>query len=491
MKYAIVSDIHANLPAWKAVRLDIASLGADRIICLGDVVGYGPNPAETLESVYADVHHFVLGNHEAVICGKMDENLFNERAREIVRWTRDQLGANALRVFEKWPLTVRGAGFRCAHGDFAAPSLFPYIIDPEDAVASWKAVGETLLFVGHSHCPGIFLLGTSGTPHRVSPQDVVLEDGKRFLVNVGSVGQSRDGDPRASYFLYDSDARALFWRRIPYDVDAYRDAVRRAGLPGDRDPVLQQDPRRGVLPLRPMLSFRPPTDLRQGARGCVEVGEIETLRRRVRAWRGVAFTLAALLVAAAAAGGVWARHRHAERPQFRDRRPPLPFIAADYPAEHNLIPFGPQMPADGAPPDNWAVSLGNRRRQTIRWKAEEPDGRIIALFVSETPNRELFLQSPRVRVEPGQRLTVEAFFRKKEGWIGNVGLEIRLQRETSSGMTIVPHFVSKEPNMPRRDGWIAARETFNIPAGGREIELRVGGRFAGEVEVAQITLLRR
>lgn len=490
MKFAIVSDIHANLPAWKAVRLDIASLGADRIVCLGDVVGYGPNPAETLESVYAEVHHFVLGNHEAVLCGKMDESLFNARARDMIRWTRAQLGAEARRVFGRWPLTLRGAGFRCAHSDFAAPSLFPYLIDPEDATASWRAVAEALLFVGHSHCAGIFLLGASGTPRRVAPQDAVLEEGKRFLVNVGSVGQPRDGDPRASYCLYDTDARALFWRRVPYDVDAYREAVRRAGLPDDLDPVLQHDPRRGIPPLRPMLNFHPPTDVRQGARGCVEVGEIATWRRRARVWRGATLALGGLLVAATATGVVWARRRHAERSELRDGRPPLALVADDYPAERNLAPMPPRAPAHGAAPVGWAVRLDNRKRQRVEWFAGS-DGALCARLISEAPDAELHLIAPRVQVEPGQRFTVEAYFRKSAGWRGHVGFQVLLERETSAGREVVRHFVAKTPNLARRDGWYAARETFTIPAGGREIEWRIGGTFEGQVDVAQPTLVRK
>ena len=95
MKYAIVSDIHANLAAWNAVLLDIRSNGVDCIICLGDMLGYGPRPREVLESLYTSVDHFLLGNHDAAICGKIDPQCFNEPAREIIRWTAAQLGESA------------------------------------------------------------------------------------------------------------------------------------------------------------------------------------------------------------------------------------------------------------------------------------------------------------------------------------------------------------------------------------------------------------
>ena len=145
MRYAIVSDLHANLPAWTAVLLDLRSLDADRIICLGDLVGYGPQPAEVLRSVYAEVNHVVLGNHDAVVCGKLDGSLFNETARQIILWTRDRLNAQALRFLRSLPLSLRGGGFRCAHGDLADPAAFRYVIDPADAAPSWSAVEDRLL----------------------------------------------------------------------------------------------------------------------------------------------------------------------------------------------------------------------------------------------------------------------------------------------------------------------------------------------------------
>lgn len=488
MRYAIVSDLHANLPAWKAVQLDFAALGAERVICLGDTIGYGPQPAEVLEAVHASVHHFVLGNHEAAVCGKMDEELFSDRARAALRWTRERLGAAARRVFEGWPLTLKGPGFRCAHGDFGAPALFHYVIEPEDAAPSWRATEEALLFVGHSHSPGIYLLGASGTPRRVEPRDFAIEPGKRYLVNVGAVGQPRDGDPRASYCIFDGERRAVHWRRVPYDLDAYRDALRRAGLPENLDPVLRHDPRRGTPPLRPQLGFRPPTDAARGARGVVEVADIADLRRRARAWRALALGLGLLVGAAAAGFGYWAWKRRAEGPDRLDGRPAGPVFAA---LEENLaaLPPGPWPP--GAAPAGWAIERGNRRRQSFAL-SRGTEGETVLRLRSETAAEGLFARGPMIRVEPGQRYTVEALFRKAGDWAGNVGLAVALTRTTPDGGTETQaHFVDKAPNLPRRDGWRAARETFVVPAGGRAIELRLGGRFRGEVEIAQVTLARR
>lgn len=490
MKFAIVSDIHGNAPAWKAVHLDVAALGADRIICLGDTIGYGPNPTEVLESVHATVHHFVLGNHEAAVAGLMDEELFSERARAALRWTRTRLSADALRVIAQWPLTLKGPGFRCAHGDFATPSVFNYIIEPEDAMPSWRAASEPLLFVGHSHCPGIYLLGASGTPRRVAAQDVQLESDRRYLVNVGSVGQPRDGDPRASYCLYDSDARALYFRRVPYDLDAYRDAVRAAGLPAESDPVLCHDPRAGAPALRPQLGFRPPSDTTRGARAAVAVAEIEGLRRQVRAWKGLALALALLALSVVALVGAWAWRRHRDRGERIEGRAPVPLVAADWAADANLSPLPSRSSPAGAPIPGWSVDLGHRRLQSAAVETDAAGEPVLRLR-SAVGDRELYVRGTRVRVAPGQRFTVEALFRRSAEWAGNIGWSVTLTRASPAGVETLPNFVTKAPNQRRRDGWWAAEGTFEIPAGGQEIELRLGGQFAGDVEITRVTLRRR
>ena len=151
MRYAIVSDIHGNLPAWNTVLSDLAVHKVDRIICLGDVVGYGPQPAETLKSVYERVHLMVLGNHDAVMAGRLDPDTFNDRAKGMIEWTAARLGSRARELFKSLPLVLVGKTFRCAHGDFADPAEFNYITTPEEPLASFNAVPEQLLFCGHSH----------------------------------------------------------------------------------------------------------------------------------------------------------------------------------------------------------------------------------------------------------------------------------------------------------------------------------------------------
>lgn len=490
MRYAIVSDIHANLQAWQAVQLDLASAGAERVISLGDVIGYGPSPADVLESVYAHVHHFILGNHDAVLCGKMDADLFNDRARLLLDWTRSHLSPAAQRILAQWPLTLKGDGFRCAHGDFSAPAFFRYVLDPEDALASWRSVEEPLLFIGHSHCPGLYVLGSSGIPRYLDPQDFALEPGKRYLVNVGSVGQPRDGDPRASYCLYDSESRSVFWRRIPFDLDQYRQALQKAGLPEDSSPFLNFDPRSRIEPIRPMLGFHPPESLDKAARHVVTVQEIESLRQRVRAWRRTALLLLVLGLAGLATYGGLLWQRHLDGPVTRSGIGPLALVAAHYPVGSNLLVWPDQALDTSRAILGWTVCQGSSRRQTVT-TAADAEGHQIILLKSETDALPIVLQSPIIQAEPGQKFTAEARFQKSRDFQGSIALSISLSQKTDTGEKTIEHFVLKEPNLNRRGGWSAVQETFETPSGTTRIQFHLRGQFQGEVKIGHAALLRR
>jgi predicted phosphodiesterase len=489
MQFAIVSDLHANLQAWNAVLLDIRSQGIDRIICLGDVVGYGPQPAEVLKSVHENVNHLVLGNHDAVVCGKMDPALFNDMAQEVIRWTREQLNSHAVRFLRSLPLTLNGGEFRCAHGDFSDPGAYNYVIDPPDAAPSWRAVPEPLLFVGHSHVPGIFLLGHSGTPRLVAPQDFELEEGKRFLVNVGAVGSPRDGDARASYCIFDIDRRSVTWRRIPFDLDLYREAVAAAGLPPQASPFLNRDPRLGKQPLRELLNFSPATTPAQAVQGAVLEQELVDLRHSVRRWQWLtAATAIAAAVLLAAAGALWLRH--ATRAMQIPGTGPATISATAADAEANLLP-APEAPRTfGEPISGWTVRLGDRRAQSVAVEAAADGG---AAFVVQSARRadELRLMSPSVRVEPGMRLCVEALFQKGEPYDGTAAIFVSLTRETGGRAQVTDQFVVKEPSMARAGGWVLAKSSFAVPAGGISLQVQMRARFAGVLRVKDVRLVRK
>ena len=230
MRYAIVSDVHANEAALRAVLTDAADERAEKVVCLGDVLGYGPDPVAALELVYRRAHVCLAGNHDAAVAGRFPVEDFTDFAAAAVQRHRAALTHEALDWLGHLPYTCAFEGFACAHGDFSAPENFNYVLEAQDALPSWEARTEPLLFVGHSHQPGIFVLGASGTPHRLDAGDFTLEDGKRYIVNPGSVGYPRSGDCRSSYCIYDDVARTVEFRSLPFDLDAYAVQMHGQGL---------------------------------------------------------------------------------------------------------------------------------------------------------------------------------------------------------------------------------------------------------------------
>ena len=230
MRYAIISDVHANEAALRAVLTDAADAQAEKIICLGDVLGYGPEPVAALELVYRRAHVCLAGNHDDAVAGRFPVEDFTDFAAEAVQRHRAAVTQEAIDWLNHLPYTCAFEGFACAHGDFSNPENFNYILEPQDALPSWEARTEQLLFVGHSHQPGIFVLGASGTPHRIDAADFTLEDGKRYIVNPGSVGYPRSGDCRSSYCIYDDVERTVEFRTLPFDLDSYAAKMHGQGL---------------------------------------------------------------------------------------------------------------------------------------------------------------------------------------------------------------------------------------------------------------------
>jgi len=486
MRYAIVSDIHANLQAWKAVLLDIRSLKVDRIICLGDMVGYGPNPCEVLESVYAAVDYFVLGNHDAALCGKLDSSFFNTPARLILDWTQSRVSRSALDFLKTIPLSLAGEQFRCVHGEFAEPGRFNYVVEPEDALRSWRVVEEPLLFNGHTHCPGIFLMGASGKPYRLDPEDFEVEHGKRFLVNVGSVGNPRDGDTRASYCVYDLRKRAVFWRKIPFDLDVYRQALDDAGLPLEPSGFLESDPRITTAPLRARLNFSPPISGEHAAQDVVEVQVIKALKGKVQRWRFTALVSTLALVALIVMGLVY-RHWQSQRETDIGRADAI-VIRRDAPDQNLLtLPDFPLPPNSAVP--GWVLHLGDKYRQGIevcRGDAGDMEFRLL----SSNPKAEIGLSSGAITVTDDMKFVMEASFRKSD-FDGSVWVAVSLVKKAGEENVVMEQYIIKEPTLMRRGGWSLAKQTFDLPKGTHSIQLHIRGKFKGAVSVKNVLLQRK
>lgn len=229
MHYAILSDVHGNLEALEAVLASARRRGVEQIVCLGDVVGYGPQPTECLQLLLKANSTIVAGNHDFAVADRIDIANFNVYAREATLWTRQQLGDDELRVLSELPLVAEFDGFTAVHGTLHTPELFDYVQTSYDAHLSMQEMQQPLCFIGHSHVPITFVQDETISYH-LEPTTTV-EPHTKTIVNVGSVGQPRDFDARACYAIYDGDRHRVERVRVPYDIDSVIAKIRRAGLP--------------------------------------------------------------------------------------------------------------------------------------------------------------------------------------------------------------------------------------------------------------------
>ncbi len=237
MRYAVLSDVHGNLEALSAVLADAASEGALGILCLGDAVGYGADPAPCIELLGERSSLMVAGNHEHGAVGLLDVGWFNAAARAAALWTRDRLGADHQDFLTGLPLASTHGEATCVHASPRRPEEWDYLLSAEDGFQAFGDFATRLCFVGHSHRPGVWSLGSSGPAYEdlagpaFHDRRIPFHDGRRYIINVGSVGQPRDRDPRAAYVLWDEDERSVTLRRVTYDHKAAAAKILRAGLP--------------------------------------------------------------------------------------------------------------------------------------------------------------------------------------------------------------------------------------------------------------------
>lgn len=222
MRYAVISDIHANEPALRRVLADARENGAECVVCLGDIVGYGPMPAETIELIRSSAATVLAGNHDDAVSGRADAGDFINLAGDAVARHREMIAPADLAWMKGLPYTAELEGAIAAHGDIFDPPKFYYIDDEKDAEANFNACDAQLIFVGHTHTPEIFLTGNSGTVYKTEAQDFTLEDCKRYIVNPGSVGFPRElnGKCFSSYVLYDSEEKSVRYRYLPFHVSS-------------------------------------------------------------------------------------------------------------------------------------------------------------------------------------------------------------------------------------------------------------------------------
>jgi diadenosine tetraphosphatase ApaH/serine/threonine PP2A family protein phosphatase len=228
VRYAVLSDIHGNLEALRAVLADTQAQ-ADDLLCLGDVVGYGADPGPCADLVGARARVVVAGNHEHGVTGRLDLRWFNPYARAAVEWTRERLDGDCATYLGALPLVAEVHDATLVHASPRHPEEWDYLVTEDDGLAAFAAFTTRLCFVGHSHVPAVWSLGSSGPDYARGDVRVTLDAGRRYIVNVGSVGQPRDRDPRAAYVVWDVEAREVVLRRVPYDVATARAKIEARG----------------------------------------------------------------------------------------------------------------------------------------------------------------------------------------------------------------------------------------------------------------------
>ena len=230
MKFALVSDIHANLEALIAVLGRIPA--TDDVLCLGDIVGYGPDPNGCVALVRARAAETVLGNHDVAAIDDHGLDYFNGDARAAIRWTQSVLAAEHAAWLDGLAYEARLADVLLVHG--APVEYFKYILNKTAAAEAFAQTDAPLVFVGHSHIAEYYALAPDGSiahEHRQHGGELNLAAGTRYIVNPGSVGQPRDLNPEASFAIYDDSARRIEWQRVPYAIGDVQKKIEAAHLP--------------------------------------------------------------------------------------------------------------------------------------------------------------------------------------------------------------------------------------------------------------------
>lgn len=210
MLYGIIADIHSNLEAFRVVLQELRA--ADQVVCLGDIVGYGPDPNECIALMLEKKIPSVAGNHDKAAVGEMSTQWFNENARLAVEWTAGQLTGPNKEYLSSLPLTLEFPDFQIVHGSLVNP-LEEYLENRAVAFPTFEKMTKNLLFVGHTHVP------------------LHLRSEEKTIINPGSIGQPRDGDPRASFGTYDSEKKEFTLYRIEYNIPLVQEKMKKAELP--------------------------------------------------------------------------------------------------------------------------------------------------------------------------------------------------------------------------------------------------------------------
>ncbi|WP_372807338.1 metallophosphoesterase [Pontiella sp.] len=229
MKYAILGDVHANLEALTSVLKDAEEQGVTHYACTGDVVGYNADPKACLKILRSLDCKMVQGNHDYYAACNESMELFTPMAQKSIRWTRKQLSALDRKGLRQLPLILDIENFTIVHSSLSNPHRWNYIFKRKAADANFRNQFNQVCFFGHTHMPLAFIKGTA--IDKGFYKTIRIKPGFHYLVNVGSVGQPRDRNPKAAYVIYDLDRQTITMRRVEYDIPATQKKIRAAGLP--------------------------------------------------------------------------------------------------------------------------------------------------------------------------------------------------------------------------------------------------------------------
>lgn len=231
MKAAVISDIHSNYEALQVVIKDIKKRRIKKILCLGDIVGYAASPNECCEMVFSEADVIIAGNHDWAAVGKTDVANFNPIAAKAMAWTRANLSAKNAERLAGLPLTATVGTLTLVHATPHEPDQWRYIFSLEDYQSQFGHFATAVCLIGHSHIPGAAFQDPNNYTDLLHEYPFPLIKTRRYLVNVGSVGQPRDLDPRACYAIYDGNNNMIELVRLEYNIPLTEQKIIKAGLP--------------------------------------------------------------------------------------------------------------------------------------------------------------------------------------------------------------------------------------------------------------------
>ena len=231
MRMALISDIHANLEALDAVLEHIDNQNIEIIHCLGDVIGYGPDPTACIEIIADRCKLKLLGNHEYVALGLIDNEKMNPVAKTSAEWTQDQLSDRDISMIADYDMDNEIEGIHFVHASPFEPDKWHYLLNMGEAKHAFTFMDNPICFFGHTHLPMVFSEESDGTIRQRSGMNFKLSKDTKYLVNVGSVGQPRDDDSRAAYGIYDTSSCKVEFHRVEYDIKKAQNKMIKAKIP--------------------------------------------------------------------------------------------------------------------------------------------------------------------------------------------------------------------------------------------------------------------